>query len=151
MSWFWGGQKSPGQPMPDPQASARVSHMRAWTQAKKKPWEVGLDLDLANNFFTPLCLSEEQKLDWGDTFIMNTLPIHMRDTVDAEICSPLDRPDFFTNAYVIDCLLEPLGWESPSFLSLDLRSRKWVRDAGGFAGVNPPMPKLAQGLYGKTM
>lgn len=40
MSWFWGGQKSPGQPRPDPQASARVSYMWAWTQATKKPWEV---------------------------------------------------------------------------------------------------------------
>ncbi|KAK9177962.1 hypothetical protein WN943_027152 [Citrus x changshan-huyou] len=30
------------------------------------------------------------------------------------------------------------------FFSLCMRSQKYVRDAGGFAGVNPPMPKLAQ-------
>ncbi|GAY57262.1 hypothetical protein CUMW_178090 [Citrus unshiu] len=29
--------------------------------------------------------------------------------------------------------------------------QKRIRDAGGFAGVNPPMPKLAQDVYGKTV
>ena len=49
-----------------------------------------------------------------------------------------------------DCLkLQEL--ESPCFLLLSLRSQKWIRDTGGFTGVNPPMPKLAQGVYEKTV
>ncbi|KAH9698933.1 putative LRR receptor-like serine/threonine-protein kinase [Citrus sinensis] len=35
------------------------------------------------------------------------------------------------------------GLESPFLLLLSLRSQKWIRDAGGFTGVNPPMPKSA--------
>ena len=80
--------------------------------------------------------------------------------VDAEIWSPFARPDHPTNACMINgedaalCLLRQLlkllGLESPFFFSLTLRSHKQIRDASGFAGVNPPMLKLAQGVYGKT-
>ena len=81
--------------------------------------------------------------------------------VDVEICSPFIGPDLFTNVYVVNRedvtfflfqrLLEFLGLESPFLLFLSLRSQKRIRDAGGFTGVNPPMLKLAQGVYGKTI
>ena len=81
--------------------------------------------------------------------------------VDAEICSPFARPDLYTNVYVINNedvnffllrrSLQSLKFELSFFLSLSLRSQKWIRDVGGFTGVNPPMPKLAQGVYGKTV
>ena len=80
--------------------------------------------------------------------------------VDAEIWSPFARPDRSTNAYMINeedvalCLLQQLfkllGLKSPFFFSLTLRSQKQIRDVGGFAGVNPPILKLAQGVYEKT-
>ena len=88
-------------------------------------------------------------------------PHRRRQNVDAEICSPFTRPDLFTNVYVINRedvtfflfqrLLESLGFESPFLLFLSLRSQKQIRDADGFTGVNLPMLKLAQGVYGKTM
>ena len=81
--------------------------------------------------------------------------------VDAEICSPFARPDTYTNVHVINNedinsfllrrLLLLVKLELSLFFSLSMRSQKWIRDAGGFAGVNPPMPKLAQGVYGKTV
>ena len=37
------------------------------------------------------------------------------------------------------------------FLTRPAFTKKRIRVAGGFAGVNPPMPKLAQGVYGKTI
>ena len=82
-------------------------------------------------------------------------------TVDAEICSPFARPDLYTNTYVVERedvnffflqrSLKSLELESSFFLLLNLRSQKWIKDANGFTGVNPPMSKLAQGVYGKTV
>ncbi|KAK9180984.1 hypothetical protein WN944_024121 [Citrus x changshan-huyou] len=81
--------------------------------------------------------------------------------VDAKICSSSVRPDLHTNVCSINnedvslsllqrsLLLPTLDFSF--FFSLCMRSQKYVRDAGGFAGVNPPMPKLAQGIYGKTV
>ncbi|KAK9180626.1 hypothetical protein WN944_023759 [Citrus x changshan-huyou] len=46
---------------------------------------------------------------------------------------------------------ELLGFESPFIFFLSLRSQKHIRDADGFAGVNRPKLKLAQGVYGKTI
>ncbi|KAK9181563.1 hypothetical protein WN944_024700 [Citrus x changshan-huyou] len=69
--------------------------------------------------------------------------------------------NLYTNVYVINSedvnffLLRRSFWppklELSFLLPLSLRSQKWIRDAGGIAGVNPPMPKLAQGVYGKTV
>ncbi|KAL9456568.1 hypothetical protein AB3S75_005737 [Citrus x aurantiifolia] len=53
--------------------------------------------------------------------------------------------------FVLSIVARPLELESFPFFSINLRSLKRIRDAGGFAGVNPPMPKLVQGVYGKTM
>ncbi|KAK9200489.1 hypothetical protein WN944_015687 [Citrus x changshan-huyou] len=63
---------------------------------------------------------------WACRRTGKSCPVGSGGIVDAEICSPFARPDLSTNVYVI-------------------------RDAGGFTGVNPPMPKLAQGVYGKTL
>ena len=40
---------------------------------------------------------------------------------------------------------------TPFYLAKPAFTKKWIRDAGGFTGVNPLMPKLAQGVYGKTI
>ena len=81
--------------------------------------------------------------------------------VDAEIWSPFDRPDWFTNTCIdkgtdaaihqFQQFLELLGPKSPFFFLSGLRSQKQIRDAGGFSGVNPPILKLVQGVYGKTV
>ena len=67
-------------------------------------------------------------------------PHRRRQNVDAEICSPFARPDLYTNAYVVgredvnffllDRSLKSLELESPFLLLLNLRSQKWIRDAG---------------------
>ena len=47
-----------------------------------------------------------------------------------------------TIALVTEVGIILLSLTNPAF------TQKWIRDAGGFTGVNPPMSKLAQGVYG---
>ena len=81
--------------------------------------------------------------------------------VDAEIWSPFDRLDWFTNTCIdketeaaihqLQQFPDLLGPKSPFFFLPGPRSQKQNRDAGGFSGVNLPILKLVQGVYGKTV
>ncbi|KAK9221523.1 hypothetical protein WN944_009950 [Citrus x changshan-huyou] len=66
------------------------------------------------------------------------------------LCWPGGIPSLLWICWTKETPLLSPKLELPFLLPLSLRSQKWIRDAGGFAGVNPPMPKLAQGVYGKT-
>ncbi|PNX90221.1 protein SRG1-like, partial [Trifolium pratense] len=44
-------------------------------EEKKKLWQTEGDLE---GFGQAFILSEEQKLEWGDAFFLNTLPVHIR-------------------------------------------------------------------------
>ena len=44
-------------------------------EEKKKLWQLPGNIEGFGQIFV---VSEEQKLDWGDMFYINTLPIHLR-------------------------------------------------------------------------
>ncbi|KAH9689125.1 putative UDP-glucuronate:xylan alpha-glucuronosyltransferase 4 [Citrus sinensis] len=137
------------------------------TNFSQKLFIISLLLLSFSLFLVVLSFKPKQHPIWLTSEIINIIPttyytdpngsILSKNTsrvVDAEICSPFARPDLSTNVYVVSreevtlfslrLLLKPLGLESPILILLNLRSQKRIRDAGGFIGVNPPMPKSAQ-------
>ena len=107
-------------------------------------------------------IEEDRRSRFGKPWIFNNVwEAGSMIPVDAEIWSPFAQPDRSTNACMVNGedatlsllqqLFELLGLESPFFFFLIPRSQKQIRDANSFAGVNPPMIKLAQGVCGKTV
>ena len=88
-------------------------------------------------------------------------PHRRHQNVDAEIWSPVARPDWFTNVCVdkeeevtlhqLQQSPELVGPNSLFFFFPSLRSHKQIKDVGGFSGVNPLMLKSVQGVYGKIV
>ncbi|KAH9803137.1 Receptor-like serine/threonine-protein kinase SD1-8 [Citrus sinensis] len=58
-----------------------------------------------------------------------------------EIISGKKNRGFYHSDNKLNLIGHSLRLEWAFLLPLSLRSQKWIRDAGGFTGVNPPMPK----------